>query len=52
MITGTIRPPFRDNPHENAEEIKKIVAQAYDEVNQLLQSKQEYTPETHLKLSI
>jgi hypothetical protein len=27
MITGTIRPPFRDNPQQNTEEIKKILAQ-------------------------
>ena len=25
MITGTIRPPFKDTPQENIEEIKRII---------------------------
>lgn len=36
MITGAIRTPFRDNPHQNQEEIHKIVNQAQQEIDQLL----------------
>jgi hypothetical protein len=32
MITGAIRPPFKDNPQQNHDEIKKIVAQAQQEI--------------------
>lgn len=52
MITGTIRPPFKDNPQENAEEIKKIITQTEQEIDTLLQQKNIYTPETYLKLSV
>ena len=43
MITGTIRLPFKDNPQENTEEIKKIVAQTQQEIDQLLQAN-DFTP--------
>lgn len=52
MITGTIRPPFKDNPQENIEEIKKIIAQNQQQIDQLLTNPTQFTPETRLKLSI
>lgn len=36
MITGAIRTPFRDNPHQNQDEINKIVKQAQQQIDQLL----------------
>lgn len=51
MITGAIRPPFKDNPQENTDEIKKIVAQTQQEIDHLL-AQNDFTPQTKLKLSI
>lgn len=52
MITGTIRSPFKDNPHQNTEGIRKIVLQIEQEVDELLLHGKDFAPETHLKLSI
>lgn len=37
MITGTIRPPFRDDPETTQEQIHQIINQAQQELDQLLQ---------------
>lgn len=52
MITGTIRPPFKDNPQENTEEIKKIIVQTHQEIDALIANKHQFTPETLRKLNI
>jgi len=52
MITGTIRPPFRDHPQDSAEQIKKIITQAQQEIDALLLHKNAYSQETFLKITI
>lgn len=37
MITGTIRPPFRDDHETTQEQIHQIINQAQQELDQLLQ---------------
>lgn len=44
MITGSIRPPFRDDPETTQEQIHQIVDQATQELDQLLRQKHAYTP--------
>lgn len=52
MITGHIRPPFRDNPQDSKQQITKTILQAQEDIDDLLKHKTDFTPETQLKLSV
>jgi hypothetical protein len=52
MITASLRPPFRDSPADTHAAANKIVAQAEEQLDQLLANKQLFAPQTLLKLTI
>lgn len=52
MITGHIRPPFRDNPQDAQQHITQTIAQAQQHIELLLNHKNDFTNDTQLKLSL
>ena len=52
MITGTVRPPFKDTPEQKQEYIHRILQQAQDYLDRLLLQPHRFSKDTLLKLTI